>query len=378
MIRYLTAGESHGPALTVIVDGVPAGLTLTREQIETELKRRKKGYGRGGRQLIETDTIEILSGVRFGQTLGSPISLLLRNNDHEKWLSIMASEGDAPDDLEPITIPRPGHADFAGLVKYERDDIRDILERSSARETAMRVVAGAIAKALLLECGVDIASYVTRIGSAVCEETSEDVAFIKKITEPIDCRTLNAEANTLMKAEIDAAMQRKVSLGGIFSVVANGLPVGLGSHVQWDRKLDAKLAAAVMSIQAIKGVEFGLGFEAATRSGELAHDPFMLSQDEITRPSNHAGGLEGGMTNGMPLVLHAAMKPIPTMQHRLPSVDLATLTPADSHFERADSCAVPAASVVAEAVVAIELANAILEKFGGDSIDEVTSRLPIS
>lgn len=378
MIRYLTAGESHGPALTVIVEGVPAGLSLNTSLIEAELLRRKKGYGRGGRQLIETDTIEILSGVRFGQTLGSPISILLRNNDHEKWKDIMASDGAAPEDLEPVTIPRPGHADFAGLVKYERDDIRDILERSSARETAMRVVVGAIAKAFLLECGIDIASYVSRIGVALCEETSEDVKHIKSVTESSDCRTLSPKANTNMKKEIDAAMLRKVSLGGIFTVIANGLPVGLGSHVHWDRKLDAKLAAAVMSIQAIKGVEFGLGFEAASRSGEQTHDPFILDYDEITRPSNHAGGLEGGMTNGMPLVLRAAMKPIPTMQHRLPSIDLATLTPADSHFERADSCAVPAASVVAESVVAIELANAILEKFGGDCIDEVASRLPLS
>ncbi len=378
MIRYLTAGESHGPALTVIIEGVPAGLSLDRSFIEAELLHRKKGYGRGGRQQIETDEIEILSGVRFGQTLGSPISILLRNKDHEKWHGIMASEGEAPDDLEPVTIPRPGHADFAGLVKYERDDIRDILERSSARETAMRVVAGAIAKAFLLECGIEVASYVSRIGSAICEETSEDVKHIKALTASSDCRTLSPTANANMKKEIDAAMQRKVSLGGIFTVVANGLPIGLGSHVHWDRKLDAKLAAAVMSIQAIKGVEFGLGFEAASRSGEKAHDPFILDHDEISRPSNYAGGLEGGMTNGMPLVLRAAMKPIPTMQHRLPSIDLATLTPADSHFERADSCAVPAASVVAESVVAIELANAILEKFGGDSIDEVTSRLPLS
>jgi chorismate synthase len=378
MIRYLTAGESHGPALTVIIEGVPAGLSLDHTVIEAELLRRKKGYGRGGRQLIETDEVEILSGLRFGQTLGSPIAIVLRNKDHAKWLDTMAPVGNPPADLEPISIPRPGHADFAGLVKYERDDIRDILERSSARETAMRVVAGAIAKAFLTECGITIAGYVSSIGTAICDETSEDASYIKQTTEPSDCRTLTEKANTLMKAEIDAAMQKKVSLGGVFTIVANGLPIGLGSHVHWDRKLDAKLAMAVMSIQAIKGVEFGLGFEAAKRTGDQAHDAYMLNQDEISRPTNHAGGLEGGMTNGMPLVIRAAMKPIPTMQHRLPSVDLATLTPADSHFERADSCAVPAASVVAESVVAIELANALLEKFGGDSIGEVTSRLPLS
>ena len=378
MIRYLTAGESHGPALTVIVEGVPAGLMLDKTMIETELLRRKKGYGRGGRQLIETDEVEILSGLRFGQTLGSPIAIVIRNKDHQQWLSTMSIHGEPPADLEPLSIPRPGHADFAGLVKYERDDIRDILERSSARETTMRVVAGAIAKAFLLDCGIDIGGYVCRIGSAVCQETTEDVTFIKTVTQNSDCRTLSVTANDAMKAEIDAAMKNKVSLGGVFTIVANGLPIGLGSHVQWDRKLDAKLAMAVMSIQAIKGVEFGLGFEAAKRTGDQAHDPFILNDDEISRPSNHAGGLEGGMTNGMPLVIRAAMKPIPTMKHRLPSVDLATLTPADSHFERADSCAVPAASVVAESVVAIEIANALLEKFGGDSMGEIASRLPLS
>lgn len=378
MIRYLTAGESHGPALTVIIEGIPAGLTFDRSIIEAELQRRKKGYGRGARQSIETDQVEILSGVRFGQTLGSPIAILLRNKDHEKWLDTMSIEGAPPADLDPVTIPRPGHADFAGLVKYERDDIRDILERSSARETAMRVVAGAVAKAFLLECGIDIGSYVSSIGAAVCDQTSEDVSHIKLTTSSSDCRTLTATANTKMKAEIDAAIKRKVSLGGVFTIVAIGLPIGLGSHVHWDRKLDAKLAKAVMSIQAIKGVEFGLGFKAAGESGDKVHDAFVLNHDEITRPTNHAGGIEGGMTNGMPLVIHAAMKPIPTMQHRLPSVDLATMKPAEAFFERADACAVPAAGVVGEAVVAIELANAMLEKFGGDSVDEVISRLSLS
>ncbi len=374
MIRYLTAGESHGKGLAVIIEGVPAGLEITEEEIMVDLKRRKLGYGRGGRQKIETDQIEVLSGIRFGKTMASPIALIVINKDFANWEAKMSSFNERPEGCEPITVPRPGHADFAGFNKYKFDDIRNILERSSARETTMRVAVGGFAKKILKTLGVEIASYVDGVGSVSLARNEIGIEEIRKNTTS-QLATLNSNTENEMMADIDKAVKQGVSLGGTFTVVVEGLPIGLGSYVQWDRKLDAILAKAVMSIQAIKGVEFGLGFEVAKLTGDKAHDEFQLENNNITRKTNNAGGVEGGMSNGQPLIIRAAMKPIPTMRTVLKSVDLVTLEEKDSFFERADVCAVPAAAVVAESVVALELVNAILEKFGGDSMAELISRV---
>ncbi|MBI4745468.1 MAG: chorismate synthase [Deltaproteobacteria bacterium] len=431
-LRYLTAGESHGKGLTALMEGVPANLEITAEYINNELARRQMGYGRGGRMKIETDTVEILSGIRFGKTLGSPVALFIENRDWENWQHVMIPSPPAPLPLgeggqrpgegkfSHVTRPRPGHADLSGAIKYNQRDIRNILERSSARETAARVAVGAVAKRLLEEFGIRIYSWVTAIGNvsgqwsvasgqkeppkvgwalptssiyyssliARCSSLEE----LYKKAEGSDVRCPDAEATEAIKQRIDEARNSGDSLGGVFEIVVSGVPVGLGSHVQWDRKLNARLAMALMSIQAIKGVEFGLGFEAATRPGSEVHDeifykispdPSLLKRGKsypplekgdkggFYRKTNHAGGIEGGMSNGGDIVIRAAMKPIPTLYQPLKSVDIETKEIFEASIERSDICAVPAASVVGEAVVAIEIANAMIDKFGGDSLEEM-------
>ncbi|MEI3377661.1 MAG: chorismate synthase [Coriobacteriales bacterium] len=368
-MEFVTAGESHGPALTAIVTGVPAGVPIDIDAINRDLARRQGGYGRGGRQKIECDTARILSGVRFSQTLGTPVTVQVVNDDFANWTDRMAPVGDVPDDLKRETCPRPGHADLAGMLKIATDDARDILERSSARETAARVAAGGIAKAVLSELGVDIYSYVCRIGAV---ELPKDASVERVAIEASDCRCPDEATTEAMKAAIDEARAAGESLGGEFVVVAEGLVTGLGSYASGPSRLTSRLGAAAFSIPAIKGVEFGLGFEAARRPGSRVHDSIYYSEAAgFTRASNNAGGLEGGMTNGEPLVMTCAMKPIPTMMQPLDTVDTDTLMPVKASKERSDVCAVPAAAVVAEAEVAFVLADAYLEKFGADAIDDI-------
>ncbi|MBQ8698822.1 MAG: chorismate synthase [Schwartzia sp.] len=363
-LRFLTAGESHGPALTVILEGFPAGLRLDPEKINWELARRQQGYGRGGRMKIETDRAEIVSGVRFGETLGSPITMQVKNKDFANWTDRMAAFGEPAG--EKVTAARPGHADLTGIRKYDRTDIRDILERSSARETAVRVAAGAVAKQFLAALGIEISSRVINIGGvrADAEKTTGNEA------SELNCRDGAAEER--MKAKIREAKEAGDTLGGIFEVVVTGVPVGLGSHIQWDRRLDAKLAGAMMSIQAVKGVEIGEGFGYAELPGSLAHDEMFYDESgRVVRKTNHAGGLEGGMTNGEAIVVRAVMKPIPTLMTPLHSVDIAAREAVLASKERSDVCAVPAASVVGEAMAALTLASAVTEKFGGDSMRDL-------
>lgn len=377
--RFATAGESHGPGLVTLVEGMPAGVHVPSADIDAELRRRQGGYGRGGRMRIESDRAEILSGIRHGETLGSPIALLIRNRDWENWREAMAAE--APSEpldeatLRPVYLPRPGHADLVGVLKYDRSDARDILERASARETAARVAAGAVAKCLLRALGVEVGSHVVRIG-AVAAAVPEDLpAGLNESSDPSPVRCLDPDAEERMIHAIDEAKREGDTLGGVFEVVARGLPAGLGSHVSWDRKLDGRLAGALMSIQAIKGVEIGLGFGTAERPGSEVHDAITadgwLESGGYGRSGNRAGGLEGGVTTGAPLIVRAAMKPISTLMRPLPSVDLRTGTRGDAVRERSDVCAVPAAAVVGEAMVAVVLAGAVLEKFGGDSLAEL-------
>lgn len=368
-MEFVTAGESHGPALTAIVTGVPAGVSIDIEAINRDLARRQGGYGRGGRQKIEHDTASILSGVRFSKTLGTPITLQVVNDDFANWADRMAVDGDAPTDLKRETCPRPGHADLVGMLKIASDDARDILERSSARETAARVAAGGIAKALLAELGVEVYSYVRRIGSV---ELPKDVSAERAAIEASECRCPDETTTRAMKELIDDARAKGESLGGEFVVVAEGLVAGLGSYTSGPGRLTSRLGAAAFSIPAIKGVEFGLGFEAARRPGSRVHDSIYYSEATgFTRASNNAGGLEGGMTTGEPLVMACAMKPIPTMMQPLDTVDTDTLMPVKASKERSDVCAVPAAAVVAEAEIAFVLADAYLEKFGADVVDDV-------
>jgi len=364
MLRYLTAGESHGQALVGILEGMPAGLALRQEHIDRQLRRRQLGYGRGGRMAIEADQAALLSGVRHGRTLGSPIALLVENRDWEHWRQVMAVEaGQAP----PVTLPRPGHADFAGAIKYGQVDIRNVLERASARETAVRVALGAVARQLLEEFGITLGSVVTAIGLVAAPPPEHSPQQWEQADQsPVRC--LHLPASRRMMAAIDKAREAGDSLGGVFEVCALGVPVGLGSHVHWDRRLDGRLAGAVMAIPAIKGVEIGLGFAGCQRPGSQFHDGFAPGGGRL---SNHAGGLEGGISNGQPLLLRAAMKPIPTLTSPLPSVDLATGEARPAHAERSDVCAVPAAAVVAEAVVALELAAALTERLGGDSLEQM-------
>lgn len=374
-MRYMTAGESHGPALTAIVDGVPAGLKISEDQINSDLERRQSGYGRGGRQRIERDRVAVSSGVRFGRTLGTPVALTVPNRDWQNWTERMAPFGDAPSDLIREVTPRPGHADLVGALKTDTDDCRNILERASARETAARVAAAGIAREFLAELGVEVFSYVVSIGPAALKE--EDPMLAAPDYKPLaielsDVRCPDEEASAAMRRAIDRARKEGESLGGTFRVVATGLLPGVGGYATADERLTARLGAALFSIPAVKGVEFGLGFEAARRPGSQVHDPILLDGKRgFTRASNNAGGLEGGMTTGMPLIATVAMKPIPTLMTPLDTVNLDTLEPEKASKERSDTCAVPACAVVAEAEVAFVLANAYLEKFGHDNMTDI-------
>lgn len=383
MLRILTAGESHGQALIGIIEGVPSGLEITADYINFHLKRRQMGYGRGGRMRIEDDKVEILSGVRFGKTLGSPIALIIKNKDWENWKSKMSVE-EVDEQIEKITIPRPGHADLVGYFKYGFDDIRNVIERASARETAIRVACCSIARKLLEELGIFIGSHVVQIGSAGFDDRSKlDKKIQKLIHKPKGALELSLEADKSEVRCIDREVEKRMievireakrngdTVGGIFEVIVTGLPIGLGSYVHWDRRLDGLLAQAVMSIQAIKGVEIGPAFENAGKFGSEVHDEIFIKNGKIYRKTNRAGGLEGGVTNGQPIVLRAAMKPISTVIKGLSSVDLKTGEATRSRYERSDFCAVPSASVIAEAVIAPVIANSILEKFGGDSLKEL-------
>lgn len=378
MLRFLTAGESHGPALSAIVEGMPAGVPITEEIINHDLARRQVGYGRGGRMQIERDSARLLAGVRFGSTLGSPISLLIENRDWANWTEKMRQDAPSAEYVPPITTPRPGHADLAGMKKYGTNDLRNILERASARETAARVAVGAIARCLLRELGITVFSHVLRIGSVLAQPDLSDLLGLAAAAEASDLRCADSTAAAKMRSLIDEAKAAGDTLGGVFQVVVTGLPVGLGSHVHWDRRLDGILASAVLSIPAIKGVEFGMGFGVAELPGSLVHDAMYPSTAGITRTTNNAGGLEGGMTNGEPLLLQAAMKPIPTLVKPLPSVDLATGEAVAAHAERSDVCAVAAAGVVAEAMVAFTLAAQIIAQYGGDQLAEIISRVEVA
>lgn len=375
-MRYLTAGESHGPQLTTIIEGVPSGLPILAEEINVELRRRQGGYGRGRRMQIEKDTAQITSGVRHGYTLGSPIALVVENNDFKHWTNIMGAE--PLEDLEyegkrSITKPRPGHADLNGAIKYGFRDVRNVLERSSARETTVRVAAGAVAKKLLSELGITIASHVIEIGGVKAKNLDyKNVEDLHNRAENSEVRCIDPEATENMKSLIDDAKQNGDSVGGIVEVVVEGMPAGVGSYVHYDRKLDSKIAGAIVSINAFKGVEFGIGFQAGSLPGSEVHDEIAYSQEEgYYRLSNRAGGFEGGMTTGMPIVVRAVMKPIPTLYKPLKSVDIETKEVYEASIERSDSCAVPAASVVAEHIVAWEVAKAIIEQFESDQLERL-------
>jgi chorismate synthase len=393
MLRFLTAGESHGPCLTAIVEGLPAGLAVDVAAINRDLARRQGGYGRGGRMKIERDRVEILGGVIAGRTTGAPVALRIENRDwanwRDRWAASDGSTGLA-EALPRLSVPRPGHADYAGMVKYGLNDARPVLERASARETAARVAVGALAKLLLAAFDIAVGSAVVEIGGVVATVPDLSPEKLWALAEASDVRCPDEEAAGRMREAIDAARQAGDSLGGVFVVVATGVPVGLGSHVHWDRRLDARLAAAVMSIPAVKGVEVGPAFENARRSGTQVHDEFERINESanlqinlprpetcdlkpVTRTSNRAGGIEGGMSNGQPVVVRAAMKPIPTTVTPLRSVDLATGEPAATQYQRSDVCAVPAAAVVGEAMVAWVLADALIEKLGGDSVAEMAT-----
>ena len=372
-LRFVTAGESHGAALTAILDGMPAGLHISRAEIDAQLARRQKGYGRGGRMKIETDRVEVLSGLRFGETLGAPITLQVVNRDFANWTERMdpfgASTGEA------VTAVRPGHADLTGVLKYDRHDARDILERSSARETTMRVAVGAVCRQLLAAVGVTVVSHVTEIGGVTVDRASMHDADIG-VTNSADLNCCDPAAEIQMKARIDEAQAAGDTLGGVFEVVVRGLPVGLGTHTQWDARLDGKIAGAMMSIQAIKGVEIGAGFVCAHLPGSAIHDEIYMGGDgRPYRATNRAGGLEGGMTNGEPLVVRAAMKPIPTLMTPLKTVDLATGAEVSASKERSDTCAVPAASVVGEAMVSFVLADAICTQFHADAMTDLCASI---
>ncbi len=377
MLRFLTAGESHGPALTAIVEGMVAGLPISASYINEQLARRQGGYGRGGRMKIEKDQVQFLSGVRGGSTTGSPITMQISNKDWINWSEIMAAGSEAKLAERTVSRPRPGHADLAGAIKYNHQDIRNVLERSSARETAARVAVGTVARRLLEELGITVLGFVQRIGSveaALVENLQPKELQAKASQSQLLCPDSQVEA--AMMQEIDRAKEQGDSLGGVFEIRAYGLPVGLGSHVHWDRKLDSRLAGALMGIQAIKGVEIGLGFAAAALPGSQVHDEIVYSRDQgFYRQTNGAGGIEGGISNGEPVVVRAAMKPIPTLYKPLLSVDIKTKEPFAASVERSDVCAVPAACVVGEAVVAWELAVAMIEKFGGDSLEEIKDRV---
>jgi chorismate synthase len=377
-LRFTTAGESHGQALVSILEGMPAGVPLLAADVDIELSRRQQGYGRGRRMQIEKDTAEFLSGVRAGETVGSPIAMLIRNRDWKNWQEIMdpaPREGDPDPRKRAVTRVRPGHADLTGLLKYDRDDARDILERASARETTARVAAAAICKRLLREFGVRIGSHLVQLGGIAAAQLQVLPEDLNAAADESQLRTLDRSAEERMIAYIDEIKRAGNTLGGVCEVVADGLPVGLGSHVSWDRKLDGRIGAAIMSIPAVKGVEIGMGFEAARVTGAQVHDeiepaPGRTLAGNVRRKTNRAGGLEGGMTTGEPLVVRVAMKPISTLMRPLGTVDVATGQAAQAVAERSDVTAVPAMGVIAEAMIAFVLADALLEKFGGDSLGE--------
>ena len=374
-MRYLTAGESHGPRLTAIIEGVPAGLPLTADYINAELKRRQGGYGRGARMKIESDQVEITSGVRHGLTMGGPITLNVTNLDHQKWLEIMsvADVDEKKKGLRKITKPRPGHADLVGGMKYRFDDLRNSLERSSARETTMRVAVGAVAKRLLEEIGVEVASHIVSFGGIVIDVPDDlTVAEIKERAAQSEVSIVNPEREEEIKAYIDQIKKDGDTIGGVIETIVGGVPVGLGSYVQWDKKLDAKIAQGVVSINAFKGVEFGVGFEAGRLKGSQVMDEILWSEEDgFTRRTNNLGGFEGGMTNGQPIVVRGVMKPIPTLYKPLMSVDIETHEPYKATVERSDPTALPAAGVVMESVVATVLATEVLEKFSSDNLEEL-------
>jgi chorismate synthase len=384
MLRYLTAGESHGPCLTIIVDGVPAGFPIQIEKINHDLWRRQQGYGRGGRMLIEKDEAQVRSGIRWGETIGAPVALGIENRDWKNWTKKMSALPEDRDEKIAVTKPRPGHADLNGALKYDRSDIRDVLERASARETVARTAVGSFAKQLLAPFEIRIMGYIRSIGSVAANLGRLSFKEIYARSEESPVRTADPEAEEKMIALIEECKKEGNTLGGIFEVVVLGLPPGLGSHTQWDRKLDGRLAQALMSIQAMKGVEIGLGFEMARRRGSEVHDEIFFDPSKdvsegtprivptgFYRGSNNSGGTEGGMSNGAPVIARVAMKPISTLMSPLQSVDLRSKQPADASVERSDVCAAPAAAVVGESVVAFEIARAFLEKFGGDSLREV-------
>jgi len=372
MLRYLNGGESHGKGLIAVLEGVPSGLPLTADDINRDLARRQKGYGRGGRMRIERDRVEFWSGVRKGTTLGTPITLHVANRDWENWKDIMAPEPGPPVTEKVVTCPRPGHADLVGAIKYNHRDIRNVLEKASARETAIRVAVGGVAKRLLAEFGIHVYSYTVKIGGvkASLEGLTTEQAF--RQAEESDVRCPEANSSALMVERIREAKHKGDTLGGVFEVIVTNPPLGLGSYAQWDRRLTGRLTMALMSIQAMKGVEVGMGFESARKFGSEVHDEiFYEPKTGFIRGSNNAGGLEGGITNGQPIVLRTAMKPIATLYSPKKSVDIQTKEPLEATIERSDICTVPAAGVVGEAVVAYEIAAALVEKFGGDTLDEM-------
>ena len=384
MLRYVTAGESHGPCLTMVIDGVPAGFPIDVDRINHDLWRRQQGYGRGGRMLIEKDEVQIRSGIRWGETLGSPVALGIENRDWKNWTKKMSAAPEDRDEKIAVTKPRPGHADLTGVLKYDRSDIRDILERASARDTVSRTAVGSFCKQLLSPFGIRIMGYIRSIGNVPSNTDGLTFEEIYARSDESPVRTADPKAEEQMIALIEECKKNGDTLGGVFEVVALGIPPGLGTHTQWDRKLDGRLAQALMSIQAIKGVEVGLGFEMARRRGSQVHDEIFFDPAKMVtegtprivptgfyRGSNNSGGTEGGMTNGAPLVVRVAMKPISTLMSPLQSVDLRSKQPTDASVERSDVCAAPAAAVVGESVVAFELANAFLEKFGGDALPEI-------
>ena len=377
MLRYVTAGESHGKQLTVILEGVPAGLSITSEYINSELARRQHGFGRGARMKIEKDKVEILSGIRSGETIGSPICLAIKNLDWENWRYIMSPDiatvsGKATSRVDFQVCPRPGHADLPGALKFDRKDLRDILERASARETAARVAAGAVCRKLISEFGVNVGSFVTVIGGIKASSGKMLLKEAFAAAESSPLRTPDKKAEKEMLAAIEAAGKNGDTLGGVFALIANGVVCGLGSHAQWDRKLDARIAMGLMSIQAVKGVEFGIGFEFGGRPGSESHDEIFFSEEKgFYRGSNNAGGIEGGISNGENIVVNCVMKPIPSLKKPLKSVNILTKMPSPAEAVRSDVCAVPSAGVIGESVLCFELAAAMKEKFGGDSLGEM-------
>ena len=375
MLRFLTAGESHGPELVATVEGAPAGFEIDLARINYDLARRQKGYGRGGRMAIERDEVRVVAGIRFGRTMGSPVTFIIENRDFKNWEKRMSVDPADRGEAKPVTRPRPGHADLAGVLKYNLDDIRDVLERASARETTARVALGSFAKQFIDPFGISVLGYVVSIGENEAKVPPEmSIEDLRRITEESQVRVADPAAERAIIAAIDECKKAGDTLGGVVEVIASGLPVGLGSHVQWDRKLDGRIAHALMSLQAVKGVEFGMGFGAARVLGSELHDEIGYDREErrFTRHSNNSGGTEGGMTTGEPLRVRVAFKPLSTLMRPLRSADIKSKAEAVGAIERSDVCAIPAAAVIAENAVAFELANAFLEKFAGDSLEEIT------